>query len=156
LRYLVLAVLMLVAGVVVVTLDAGQRSYVPVVRLRTSDGFFMTMVQASTATETLCMKAVERFVAPLKRGCAGCSVESIECTHKLSGIERALADGTDVPLYRISAPGVNMALVGPPTLVRARCEHIAESMVGQGLQSAACVFPRSASPAARDAAVTER
>jgi len=155
-RYLVLAALMFALGIVVVTLDAGQRSYVPVVRLRTGDGFFLTMVQASTATESLCMKAVDRFVAPLKSNCANCAVESIECAHRLSGIEHALAEGGEVPLYRVSATGMNMALVGPPALVRARCERIAVEMVARGMTSAACVFPRSGDPSGPGEAITSR
>ncbi|HUJ87519.1 MAG TPA: hypothetical protein VLX30_11775 [Burkholderiales bacterium] len=140
-RYLVLASLMFALGVVVDTLEVGQRMYFPVVRLRTSEGFFITAVQARTDDARRCSEATERFVAPIRRLCPTCVVESQDCDSILYGFEKALAEGAAVPLYTVSAGGVRLALVGPPGGAKASCEAIAQQMVLSGAPSASCVFP---------------
>ena len=154
-RYFALAVLLFMVGVYATTLKLDPRPYSPVVRVRTGDGFFMTLVQARAATEKACMEAADDFVGPLARVCPTCVVESVDCSHELAGIDKALAEGAEVPLYRVSAEGVNMALVGPPDLVRERCERIAAAIVAQGMKTAACVYPRPGAAPGGGEAVTK-
>ena len=66
-RYLVLSGLMFALGLLVVSLDARERNYVPVVRLRTSEGFFITAVQARTQDRRQCIEGPERFPRPIRR-----------------------------------------------------------------------------------------
>ena len=152
-RYFALAILLFVVGVYATTLRLDPRPYHPVVRVRTGDGFFMTLVQAGAKTQAACMKTINDISAPLARACPSCVVESADCSHELSGIDKALAEGAEVPLYRVEAEGVNMALVGPPSLVRERCERIAAQMVAHGMKSASCSFPKPGAAASRAAEV---
>ena len=144
-RYYVLALLMFALGALATTFKGATRPYTAVVRLRTADGFFITVVHSRAPTEKRCGEMVDAFVKPLETACPMCTLESAECARDLAGIDRALADGGELPLYRVSAAGVNMALVGPPAKVRDRCERIAEAMVGQGMKTASCVFPKPGS-----------
>jgi hypothetical protein len=144
-RYYVLALLMFALGALATTFKGDARPYTAVVRLRTADGFFITVVHSRAPTEKRCGERVDAFVKPLATACPTCTLESAECTRDLAGIDRALADGVDVPLYRVSAPGVTLGLVGPPSRVRDLCERIAEAMVGQGMKTASCVFPKPGS-----------
>ena len=68
-RYLVLAGLMFALGLVVVSLDAREHTYIPVVRLRTADGFFITAVQARTHDRKKCVEATDRFLGQIMRQC---------------------------------------------------------------------------------------
>ena len=140
-RYLILAGLMFALGVVIDTLQVEPRTYFPVVRLRTGEGFFITVVQAGTRDPRQCSEATDRFVVPIRRLCPTCVVESEDCDSTLHGFEKALADGAAVPLYTVSGGGVRLALVGPPEGTKASCEAIGEQMVVSGAPSASCVFP---------------
>ena len=140
-RYLVLAGLMFALGLVVVSLDAGEQTYIPVVRLRTSDGFFITAVQDRTHDRRRCDEANERFLGPIRRGCPTCVVESTDCGERLHGFEKALASGAAVPLYTVAARGFRLALVGPPGGAKSSCEAIAVQVVRSGVPAASCVFP---------------
>jgi hypothetical protein len=146
LRYYVLALFMFALGALATTFKGDTRPYTAVVRLRTADGFFITVVHSRAPTEKRCGEMVDGFVKPLETACPTCTLESAECSRDLVGIDRALVEGSDLPLYRVSAAGVNIALVGPPATVRERCESIAESMVRQGLKTASCVFPKPGAP----------
>jgi hypothetical protein len=145
-RYLVLATLMFALGLVVVSLDVPERTYIPVVRLRTAEGYFITAVQARTHDRRKCVEAADRFLAPIERRCPSCVVESVDCDGPLHGFEKALAGGDPVPLYTVSARGIRLALVGPPGGAKASCEAIAGQIAENGAPSASCVFP-SADPA---------
>ncbi len=101
-RYLVLAGLMFALGLVVVSLDATERQYVPVVRMRTGDGFFITVVQDRTRDRRQCFAAADRFVRPIEQSCPDCVIESVDCDGNLHGIEQALVSGGgNSPLHRI-------------------------------------------------------
>jgi hypothetical protein len=154
-RYLVLAGLMFALGLLVVSLDAPERTYIPVVRLRTSDGYFITAVQARTHDPRQCDKANDRFLAPIRRGCPTCVVESVDCGDHLHGFEQALASDAPVPLYTVAAHGIRLALVGPPGGAKASCEAIAVQMTLGGVPAASCVFPRS-DPGLADKALSPR
>ncbi|MGH8746673.1 MAG: hypothetical protein ACREUK_09295 [Burkholderiales bacterium] len=140
-RYLVLAGLMFALGLVVVSLDASEQTYIPVVRLRTAEGYFITAVQARTHDRRRCLEAAERFLGPIERQCPTCVVESVDCDAPLHGFEKALASGAAVPLYTIAAHGIRLALVGPPGGAKSSCEAIAAQMVVSGVPTASCVFP---------------
>ena len=141
-RYLVLAGLMFALGLLVVSLDAPERTYIPVVRLRTGNGFFVTAVQARTHERRQCDEANDRFLDPIRRGCPSCVVESVDCGNRLHGFEKALESGAAVPLYTVAARGIRLALVGPPGGAKSSCEAIAVQMALGGVPAPACVFPQ--------------
>ena len=140
-KYFVLALLLAVLGLLVTTFEPRPTPSYPLVRVRTDDGFFLTLVQSRVHDQARCREAVDAFVATLAKACPSCTVESEECTLELQGIDKALAEGAPLPLYRVSAKELKIALIGPPAKVRARCERIAEGIVAQGMKTAACVYP---------------
>ena len=140
---------MFVLGLAVLSLDATEYTYIPVVRLRTDEGFFITAVQTRTQSRKQCTEANERFLGPIRRQCSTCVVESVDCNiGPLHGFEQALASGAAVPLYTVAAHGIRLALVGPPGGAKSSCEAIARHMVFSGVASAACVFPKAAAATA--------
>jgi len=141
-RYLLLAGLMFALGLLVVSLDAPEHSYVPVVRLRTSEGYFITAVQARTHDRRKCDAANDRFLGPIRTRCPSCVVESVDCGEHLHGFERDLASGAQVPLYTVAARGIRLALVGPPGGAERSCEAIARLLTAGRVPEAACVRPQ--------------
>jgi len=140
-KYFVLALLLFLLGLLVSTFEPQPDPSYPLVRLRTEDGFFITLVQHRVQSAKLCREAVDAFVATLGKACATCTVESEECTLELRGLDKALAEGARLPIYRVTAQELSIALIGPPEKVRARCERMASGLVTQGMKSASCVFP---------------
>ena len=140
-RYLVLATLMFALGLVVVSLDATEQTYIPVVRLRTADGFFITAGQARTHDRKKCVEDTDRFLGPILRQCPSCAVESVDCEGELHGFEKALSEGAAVPLYTVTARGIRLALVGPPGGAKSSCQAIAQQIALSGAPTASCVFP---------------
>jgi hypothetical protein len=141
-RYLVLAVLLFGCGAGLTQLRVeDDQAYVPVVRTRTTDGMFLTLLHEQVADRRVCQQTVERF-AGLLRSCATCTIESMECATGLAGIDKAVAENRPVPLYTVAAEGVRISLVGPPNSVQSECESIAGHMVLNGLKSAACIYPK--------------
>ncbi len=143
-KYLVLALFMLAAGAALTQSDLGTQIYYPVVRLRTSDGFFITSVQERTSRRTACRESMEQFIEPIRRDCARCTLESAECVSDLVGVELALANGEVLDVHTVTAEGIKMALVGPPESAQKTCEAIAARIVLNGMKNASCVFPRRA------------
>ena len=142
-KYFVLALLLFLLGLLVSTFEPPLEHYYPVVRLRTADGFFMTLVQNRVAGIKPCQEATEVFIETLAKSCATCDVESKECARELRGIDKALAEHRPLPIYRVSAQGLDIAVIGPPATVRARCERMADGFVARGMKSASCLFPSS-------------
>lgn len=141
-RYLVLALLLFACGAGLTRLKIeDDQAYVPVVRTRTTDGMFLTLVHERVNDRRACRKTIDRF-AGLLRPCAACTIESAECATELSGVDKAIAEGRPVPLYTVAAEGVRISLVGPPNLVKSECDSIAGHMVLSGLKSAACIYPK--------------
>ena len=140
-KYFVLALLLFLLGLLVSTFEKPPEPYYPVVRLRTADGFFMTFVENRVIGAKPCREAVDAFVDTLTKACETCDIESQECTPVLRGIDKALAEGKPLPIHRVSAQGLSIAVIGPPGKVRARCARIADGFVRQGMTSATCVFP---------------
>ena len=140
-KYFVLALLLFLLGLLISTFEPPPERYHPVARIRTADGFFMTFVQDRVDGAKLCREALDAFVETLGKTCPSCDIESKECAAALRGIDKALAEGGKLPIYRVRAPGIGIALIGPPAKVRARCEHMATGFVARGMQSASCVFP---------------
>lgn len=140
-KYFVLALLLFLLGLLVSTFEPRPTPSYPLVRVRTSDGFFLTLVQNRVDSRQRCQEAVDTFVETLIKACPSCTIESEECSLELSGIDKALAEGAPLPLYRVHAYQMNIALIGPPGKVRERCQRIADGIVRQGMKSASCVFP---------------
>ena len=141
-RYLLLAVLLFACGAGLTQLKVeDDQSYVPVVRTRTTEGMFLTLLHEQVKDRRVCQQTVDRFAA-LLRSCATCTIESMECATGLAGVDKAVADDRPVPLYTVAAERVRISLVGPPNIVRSQCEAIASHMVLNGLKSAACIYPK--------------
>src|SRR3990170_67512 len=101
-KYFFIAAVMFLAGILLSWMDVGQDSFVPTVRFRTPEGFFITAIQASTPSRKRCNKAIEQFVKPIEEKCENCFVESKGCQTTLYGIERALASGERLPIHTVS------------------------------------------------------
>jgi hypothetical protein len=140
-RYFVFSLLMFVAGVALTHVERDPQQLTPVVRLRTTDGLFVTFVQRRTLQRSVCHDVLQAFRDNLERSCFQCMVESADCAHDLGGIERALALGEDLPLYTVSADSFRVAIVGPPESVQAECADMSLQMVRQGIATASCVAP---------------
>jgi hypothetical protein len=140
-KYLILAVALLSIGVGLAQFEPEREPYFPVVRLRTTDGFFITAIQDRTLGPNACVKANERFLRPIRHGCLGCVVESVDCPHDLNGVERALTRGEPIPIFSIFSTGLRLAVVGPPDSAPKVCLEIASQLVMIGIKNAACVFP---------------
>jgi hypothetical protein len=141
-KYLVLAILLFACGAGLTQMRVeDEQAYVPVVRTRTAEGMFLTLLHERVTNQRACQQTVERFAA-LLRPCASCTIESRECATELAGVDKAVAEGRPVPLYTVAAEGVRISLVGPPSIVKSECESIAGHMVLNGLKSAACIYPK--------------
>jgi len=140
-KYLVLAALLFIAGIGVTQLERETVPFTPVVRVRTVEGLFLTLVQPGTPSRSACNTAVQDLVDGFGKACANCVIESSDCASKLEGIDRALALNQPIPLYTISAQGFRISVLGPPQTVKAACEAIASQMVKGGLKTASCASP---------------
>lgn len=132
------------AGSVLAYFQVASQTYVPVVKLASSDGFSFVVVQNADPNRNGCGDANDRFLEPVKKECAQCKVVYARCDRKLEGVELALSTGEPVPYYQVVGGGVRVAVQGPPDRVRAVCEDIASEIVRTGVPTAACVFPRPA------------
>ena len=141
-KYLVLAVILFLIGVGLTQMEREDRIFTPVVRLRTTDGLFVTLIQDANPKRNACRQAIDRLVESLGSTCAVCSIESTDCATRLEGVDCALANNESVPMYTVRAEGIRIAMLGPPLAVRAECEVMAAQMVQLGLKSATCGAPQ--------------
>jgi hypothetical protein len=137
----IVIVALLALGSVLAHYHVANQSYFPVSKLASADGYTFHMVQDRVAQRGACGEANDRFLAPLKKSCAHCSVVYARCERELHGLELALLLGDPVPMYVVIAPGLRLSIEGPAARVRADCEHIAANLVQAGAPSAGCVFP---------------
>jgi hypothetical protein len=140
-KYAALAFSFFVAAVALWYVERDSEDYTPIVRVRSTDGLYITLLQARTAHRSGCTALLEHFQDSLPRTCAHCAVESSTCATSLEGIDRALAHGEPVPIYTVSASGIRAGLLGPPASARAECEAMATQLMRSGIQWAACVAP---------------
>ena len=143
-KYVVLAVLMLLLGALLTTFKPEDPLLIPVVRMRGPEGFFVTYVRDRVPGRKLCTKEIDDYVDTLQSACPACSIESTECATGLTGIEKALAENRPLPIHVVRSAGLRMSVVGPPRLVKVWCETVATQMVLRGVKTAACVYPRGA------------
>ena len=134
-------VLLLAAGGFLAHYHVTNQSYYPVARLTSTDGYTFTVVQDRVATREECGKANDRFVEPVRRSCTECRVAYARCERELQGLELKLLTGEPVPMHVIVAPGLRVAMDGPPARLRQECEQVAETIVKAGISFAACAFP---------------
>lgn len=134
---------LLALGSVLAHYHVASRSYFPVSKLASADGYTFHMVQDRTAERGDCGKANDRFLAPIRKTCALCDVVYARCERELHGLELALLMGDPVPMHVVIAPGLRLAIEGPVKSVRRDCEHIATNIVNSGTPSASCVFPKT-------------
>lgn len=140
-RHLLLALLLLGVAALFVHLERDRQAFTALIRVRSADGLYLTLVQPATKRRSTCSAVLERFERALKPACAGCTVESAACQTALAGMDRALAAGERLPIYTIDAGAIRVGLLGPPRSVQAECEAMARQFVRSGLASAACVAP---------------
>lgn len=140
-KQLLIAVVLIAAGVAGAYFYLRTTTYYPVVRLAAPEGFTITAVQMPVATRELCDAANRRFSDPLKKSCNACKFEFERCAGSLTGDERALAGGDPLNDYSVSAVGIRMIIAGPASLAKPACEQLASDMVQKGVKTAACVYP---------------
>jgi hypothetical protein len=140
-RHALVIVVLLAAGAVLARYHVDNQHYFPVSKLASSDGYTFHMVQDRTDTRENCGRANDRFLAPLKTACGQCKVIYARCERELHGLELALFMGDPVPVHVVIAPGVRLAMEGPPAAQRRDCEAMAAAIVKTGVRHAACVFP---------------
>jgi hypothetical protein len=136
-----LILVLLAAGAVLAHYHVSNQHYFPVSKLASSDGYTFHVVQNRTDAREDCGKANDRFLAPLKTACRQCEVIYARCERELHGLQLALLMGDAVPVHVVVAPGVRLAMEGPPATLRRDCEAMAAAIVKTGVRYAACVFP---------------
>lgn len=142
-KYVVLAILMFILGALLTTFKPPEPELIPIVRMRSPQGFFVTYIRDRVSGHQLCKDEVQLYVDSLAKACPECTIESSECTTSLVGMEKALADEQPLPVHVVRSEGINMSVVGPPRLVRTWCETVAAAIVKHGMPTAACVYPQS-------------
>jgi hypothetical protein len=140
-RYFVFSLLMFAAGVALTQVDREPHAFTPVVRVRTTDGLFITFVQRGVFKRSSCSQSVEIFARVVKESCWPCMIESAACSSQLEGMDRALANDEHLPLFTVSADDFRIAIVGPPNSVQAECGEMAAQMIKQGIKNADCHNP---------------
>lgn len=140
-KYVFLAALLFIAGLALTQVPRKSYNFTPLVRVRTTNGLFITLVQKQISSHERCDAAVDVLVKEFGKQCPQCVVESTECAVKLDGIDSALARRESVPLYVVAADELRIGILGPPESVRSQCEGMASSMVRNGVSSAICVPP---------------
>ena len=143
-KYVALATLLFVLGIGALWIDRSPNEFTPVVRVRTDNGLFMTLIQSSSDKRNRCLDAVDALVHELGKACPTCYVESTDCPTLLQGTELALAHKEPMPLYVVSSDAMRIGILGPPASVRERCEQMASVMARGGVKSA-CIPPGGAS-----------
>lgn len=140
-RKALIILVLLVAGAVFARYHVDNQYYFPVAKLASEDGYTFHMVQDRVDAREDCGEANDRFLAPLKLACKQCRIVYARCERELRGLELSLLMGDPVPVHVVIAPGVRLAMEGPPATLRRDCEDMAAGIVKSGLPYAGCVFP---------------
>lgn len=140
-KYFLLALLMLAAGIAVTQVEREPQDFTPVVRVRTTDGLFLTFVQNGMVKPGRCNDAVAAFSKVLQESCPTCVIESSGCPSVLEGMDKALSRKEHLPIYTVNTDAFRVAMVGPPHAVETECREMAAQMVRQGMKTAACNVP---------------
>ena len=141
-RHVVVAAVLIAVSAGLAHLHVVSQTYHPVVQLSSPDGLVYTAVQDAKHERQACGAANDRFLAPVKKGCAQCRVVLARCERELDGLELAVHERRPIAHHHVvSAPGVRMAIAGPEASAKASCEQIADQMVRSGLRSAVCAHP---------------
>ena len=140
-RYFVLSVVMLAGAVGVMQLEPIHPDFTPVVRVRTTDGLFLTFVQSGAMKRGQCTTAVKLFSDVVASSCPTCIIESSGCHSDLAGMDKALTSQERLPIYTVAADPFRVAIIGPPHAVEAECREMAAQIVNQGVKAAVCRTP---------------
>lgn len=140
-RYLLLALLLLGAAVMLAYPERERQAFTPLVRVRSADGLYITVVHPAVARRAECAHRLARFEAELRSTCSACTVESSDCARELAGIDRSLAGGESLPIFAVHAGALRAGVLGPPRFVQAACEAMASELAKSGLKAATCVAP---------------
>ena len=140
-RYVILALLLFAAAMILAQVERESLAFTPILRVRSIDGMYITLVQSRTARRTACAGVLDGFKQALARTCATCALEFADCATHLLGIDRSLASGERLPIFTVEAGSLRAGLLGPPRSVQAECEAMASQFVRSGLAPAACIAP---------------
>jgi hypothetical protein len=140
-KQLIVAAVLIIAGVAGAYFYLRTTTYYPVVRLAAPEGYTVTVVQGPVANRERCDFVNRAFTNPLQKSCPACKLEFAHCETTLTDAERALVSGEPLADYAVGAAGIRMLLTGPASAVKTACEQIAVDMVRAGTQSAACAYP---------------
>jgi hypothetical protein len=140
-RHAILATLMLATGLSLPLIQHEPQTFTPIVRVRSTEGLYITLVQSRADKRGACNARVGSFIDALGDSCPTCTIETSECATKLEGMDMALAEGKRLPIFTVSAGELRVGLLGPPHTVRAECEVMATQFVLSGLKTATCVAP---------------
>ena len=135
------AAAVLAAGGVLAHLHVASQVYYPVLEMSSPDGLRFTAVQDESAERRKCGEANDRFIEPVRAGCAKCEVVYARCERELDGLGLQLMREGRVPYHMVRSPGLRLAIDGPEELARRSCEFIAADLVKRGYRSAVCLRP---------------
>lgn len=147
-KQVLIAVLLIAVGSVLAHMHVVSQTYHPVTRVASPDGLVFTAVQNPTQERRKCGEANERFLGPIKQQCSQCKVVLARCERELEPFEVLVFEGKAATNYQVSAPGMRMAIAGPPELAKVGCEMIAGALLKGGHRSAVCLAPRAGAKAA--------
>ncbi len=140
-KQIIIAVVLVAAGVAGAYFYLRTTTYYPVVRMAAPEGFTITAVQTPVANQEACDAANRRFSEPIKKACNDCKFEIERCAGSLTGDEKALAGDDPLNDYSVIAVGIRMIVAGPAKVAKPACEQLASDMVQKGVNTAACVYP---------------
>jgi len=132
-RRLAIVALLLVTGSAVAHLHVARQSYTPVIRIASPDGLTYTALFEPRDDWYACAEANRRFLDPVKERCTACEVVFARCERTLDETP-ALGGGG----YRLSAPGLHIAIAGPERSAKLSCDHIASQVSKHGVTASTC------------------
>ena len=75
-KFVVLAILMLLLGILVTTFKPAEPMLTPIVRMRSPEGYFVTYVHDRVQGSKACQEEIRTYVEPLQQVCPACAIES--------------------------------------------------------------------------------
>lgn len=147
-KQFLIALVLIAVGSVLAHMHVVSQIYHPVTRIASPDGLVFTTVQNPTQERRKCGAANDRFLGPIKQQCTQCKVVLARCERELEPFELLVFEGKALADYQVAAPGMRMAITGPPELAKAGCEMIAGALMRGGHRSVVCLHPKTEQRAA--------
>lgn len=140
-KKILLAVVLLGAGLALAQLYVESVAYYPVVKISSPGGLEFTLVHDATGNRKACAAANKEFLDPIKAECKECTLIYARCERELKGAELALSRRQALPFHMVSASNMRLLVTGPSRIAKRACEELASNIVKIGLQSATCLYP---------------